>query len=448
MRSRRNFIKSCCAMGAAGAGVHLTRLGLINAYAQTTSNYRALVCVFLFGGNDSNNMIIPLDSATLQQYQAMRPGLTIGPAAALPIQGQGKAYGLHPALAGLAPLYAQRRVAAVFNVGTLNRPTTKQQLNQNPLPRNLYSHSDQTSQWQTTNVLGQGGAGWGGRAIDAIQGQNAGSFPAGVSLNGGAAFLNGQFTQPVSIQPGSTFGLDGVDTTNAAGQAKAATMQQLLTFDTGVTMIASAATIFGRAVTNAQAINDAINSGGGLQTVFPQSNLGQQLAQVARVIRARNALGMNRQVFFVGKGGFDNHSDLLTSQQNLLADVNASLTAFYQATEELGVAPNVTTFTESEFNRTGNGNSTAGTDHAWGGHHLVIGGAVNGGETYGRFPTLQLRGPDDAGDRGLWIPTTALDQYGAVLARWFGVNDANLNTVFLNLANFGATPLQGLGFLQ
>jgi uncharacterized protein (DUF1501 family) len=429
-------------MSAAAGAAHLGRFGLMSANAQSVSGYRALVCVFMFGGNDANNMVVPLDSANYADYQTSRGPLAIPAASLLPAG----AFGLHPQLAGLQTLFNEKRAAVTLNVGTLVQPLTRQQLRSGGVaPRNLYSHSDQTQQWQTSNPLVSGGTGWGGRAADMVQiyNNNLNGFPTGISVNGNSAFLIGANTRPLNVNPGARFGLDGFGSEQGTA-ARELAMQRILTFDTGMQLIGASSTILGAGMQNAKAINDALSTAPPIATIFPGTSLGNQLAQVARIIAARNSLGMNRQIFFCGFGGFDNHNDLLANQADRFNTVGPALTAFYRATEELGVAGSVTTFTESEFSRTMNSNTGNGSDHAWGGHHLVIGGSVNGGRYFGQLPNLQLNGPDDAGDRGLWIPTTSLDQYGATLATWFGVRDMDLGIVFPNLANFAT---RNLGFM-
>ncbi|MBM3756851.1 MAG: DUF1501 domain-containing protein [Acidobacteria bacterium] len=445
MRNRREFVTRCGTLAAMGAGAQLLRLGIIAAKAQTAQDYKALVCVFLFGGNDGNNTIVPTDSR-YAAYQAMRPNISLAQNVLLPVGAQGTSYGLHPRLLNVQRLYNAQRVALIFNVGTLVSPTTKANLNSVTLPRNLYSHSDQTSQWQTANPTISGGSGWGGRMADILATQSAATFPIGVSVNGGSALLNGNTTRPISLMPGSSLELERFGD-GSAMNAREAGLQQLLTFDTGMQMIGAASGVMTRAVSAAQAINAALAGGTPLTTVFPNTGLAQQLRQVASVIRVRAALGMNRQIFFCGMGGFDNHSDLLPSHDNLLNTLDGALSAFIAATDEMGVSDAVTTFTESEFGRTGNPSSSNGSDHAWGSHTMVLGGtgALNGGQAFGTFPRHELRGPDDAGSRGLWIPTTALDQYGATLASWFGLSATDLNTVFPNLRNF-ASPT--IGFMR
>ena len=444
MASRRRFLKRCCTLGAAGAAAHLSQLGLMTAHAQSNSTYKALICIFLFGGNDSNNMIVPMSTAGYSAYNSVRGGLSLAQGTLLPVNAQGgTAYGLHPRLVNLRNLYNQGAAAMIFNIGTLVRPTTKSQYQAGTiaLPRNLYSHSDQQSQWQTSNPTVAGGTGWGGRVNDVVAPSTP--FPAGVSVAGNSALLNGAVASGVNISPGSNFGLDSFGG-QAAMNARFTALQQILTFDTGVQMIASTEGVLSNAMRAAQDINAALASGTPIATVFPGTGLGQQLLQVAKIIQVRGALGMDRQIFFASMGGYDNHSNLIQDQDPLLLQLDGAMGAFQSALVELGVAPNVVTFTESEFNRTGNASVTNGSDHAWGGHQFAMGGAVHGGEAYGTFPTLALQGPDDVSNRGVWLPTTALDQFAATMASWFGVPDASLNTVFPNLANF---TTQKLAFL-
>ncbi len=439
-RNRRQFLRGCCALGAAGIAAQMEHFGLLTAHAQGASDYRALVCVFLFGGNDSNNMIVPIDSR-YNAYRTMRGPVALGTDVLLPAGTDG--YALHPSLPNIQRLYNQQVAAMVFNVGTLVQPTSKATLNSIMLPRNLYSHSDQTQQWQSSDPNG-GGTGWGGRMNDIVASLNTGFLPPGITVNGGnALFLSGPVTKGVNFSNGDSFGLETFDS-EAASQARVDTLQRLLTFDTGLRLVSAANGVLTDAFHAAQEINAALAGAPPLTVAFPNSGLGQQLAQVAQIISVRGALGMNRQVFFAGMGGFDNHEDLVASHGGLMSTIDEAASAFFGAVDSLGVGNAVTLFTESEFNRTGNANANNGTDHAWGGHHIVLGGAVRGGLTYGTFPTHELSGPDDAGDRGNWSPTTALDQYAATLAGWFGVPDGDLDRILPNLRNF---PARTLGFV-
>jgi uncharacterized protein (DUF1501 family) len=272
----------------------------------------------------------------------------------------------------------------------------------------------------------------------------AAQFPPILSISGNPVFCTGITSRPFSMNPGQPPGLQGFDT-SAASQARYTATQQLLTFDSGLSMVQAANAVTGNAVKFAQVLSDALKNVAPLQTKFPTNYLAQQLLQVAQVIAARSALGVQRQIFFCSYGGFDTHADQLPQQVQLLTYVSQSMAAFYQATQELGVTNQVTTFTLSEFSRTLEPGSNGGSDHAWGAHQLILGGAVKGNAIYGTFPTLVLGGPDDADQNGRWIPTMALDQYAATLGTWFGVSAANLPSIFPNLANFSSNNVGFMG---
>ena len=308
---------------------------------------------------------------------------------------------------------------------------------------NLFSHSDQEAQMQTAILDKVAETGWAGRTADKIQSIYGGNFPIIISLAGTNIFCEGVVAQSIQSNGNPTQLLNGFGG-GTESNARLSALQSLLTFDTGLSLIQAASTTTGNAIQNGQTLAAALATGTPLATQFPKNSyFASQLQQVAKIIQVRRRLGLQRQIFFVSMGGFDTHSGQLTQQDSLFNDLNQSLNAFYQATVEMGVANNVTTFTLSDFGRTYQPNSD-GTDHAWGSHHLIMGGAVKGGDFYGTFPTLAVNGPDDGTGQGRWVPTTSLDQYAATLAQWFGVAAADLPSIFPNLANF---PTQTLGIM-
>src|SRR5215813_5215116 len=448
--TRRDFMRlACCSAATASLVSGLSKFGLVSALAHSAADYKALVCIFLFGGNDSNNLIVPVGPA-YSNYQAIRVNLALPQASLLPLQIAGQSnWGFHPNLPELQQLFNnQKNLALLANVGTLVQPTTQAQYKTyKNLPSNLFSHSDQQDQWQTTQLNGLANAGWAGKVADKINPAfNSGAlFPPILSVAGKPIFCTGDSTRPFTMNPGSTPGLQGFDS-SAAGQARFLATQQLLTFDTGISLVQATSTVTNQSVQQGVVLSNALKNISPIQTVFPAKNgLASQLKQVAQVIAARSALGVGRQIFFCSLGGFDTHSDQLGAQIGLYQQLSPAMNAFYLATQELGVASNVTTFTLSEFSRTLQPGSNGGTDHAWGGHQLILGGAVQGNQIYGTLPTLALGGPDDTGNNGRWIPTTSVDQYAATLAKWFGVADADLPVIFPNLVNFTTANLGFLG---
>ena len=449
--SRRDFMRlTCCSAATAAMVSGLSKFGLVSALAQASTDYKALVCIFLFGGNDANNLVVPIDTAGYTNYQTIRANLALAQASLLPLQIGGQAnFGLHPNLPDLQTLFNATKspLAMLTNVGTLVQPTTRQNYQSHAsLPENLFSHSDQQEQWQTTQLSGLPNAGWAGKVADKIQAMNSGAqFPPILSVAGSSIFCTGDTTRPFTMSPGSTPGLSGFST-SAASQARFLSTQQLLTFDTGISLVQAASAVTGQAIQEGVVLAAALKNIPAIQTVFPASNgLASQLKQVAQVIAARSALNIERQIFFCSLGGFDTHSDQLDSQVNLFTQLSPAMAAFYQATQELGVSGEVTTFTLSEFSRTFQPGSNGGTDHAWGGHQMIMGDAVKGNAFYGQFPTLTLGGPDDTGSNGRWIPSTSVDQYAATLATWFGVANTDLPSIFPNLANFQSSNLGFLG---
>jgi uncharacterized protein (DUF1501 family) len=448
IRSRREFLKdtlrSVTALGAVGS---LAKFGEMNSLAATGSGYQALVCVFLLGGNDGHNTVVPITTAqqNYSLYAQGRGGLAIPQGSLLPIANGSDTYGLHPSLVEIQGLYNQGKAAVLANVGMLVQPITRAVYltnNSKLIPSALFSHSDQSSQWQTGIPSGNGSSGWGGRITDLLLSQNSAAiFPPVTAINSCQLFCTGVQTFPATVPPSGMATLDPLSSPSAN-----AGMQQLLTFDNGVQLVQAANGIMTRGNSYANTLTGLLASAPALHTQFPAGNpLAAQLQTVARVMSVRTQLGLTRQIFFCVLDGFDTHSSQFETQTPLLQQLSQAVSAFYQATEELGIDGSVTTFTASEFGRTLTPSGADGSDHAWGNHHFIVGSGVSGGRFYGSFPLLAPGGPNDAGTRGVLLPTTAVDQYGATMAQWFGVPQNSLPTVFPNIANFGTNPLGFLG---
>jgi uncharacterized protein (DUF1501 family) len=457
--TRREFLRhvGCGAMTAAAVATGVPQLFQMNALAAPGAGdtYKALVCIFLLGGNDSNNTVIPLDD--YGSYAAVRAGLTIPHDLLLPIAPPSARanFGLHPQLTLLHELWQQKRLAVVANVGPLVVPLTPDEYRNTPSlrPYQLFSHSDQQAEWQTSNANGFVPTGWGGRLADLTRDSTTG-FPTVASMAGLTIFSAGSTTSPLVLPPAPTALNQALALKRPGDTADGSDLRQLVDLrltNTAPTLIEVAAAV------QAQAIHDslALSVDPVLTTSFPNTPLGNQLKQAAKLMKLSASLGLRRQIFFCAIGGFDTHTDqgsATGTQANLLKSLSDAMGAFYDATVELGLAAQVTTFTMSDFSRTfkpaGAGAAT-GSDHAWGAHHFVLGGAVLGGDFYGTYPTLALSGPDDtdqeSGARGRWVPTIAVDQYAATLATWFGVAAGDLELVFPNLRHF-ANP--NLGFLM
>ena len=432
--TRRQVLGRSAALAAAGplAAAHSLAAPLQG------SDYRALVCVFLYGGNDGNNMLVPMDSAGYAAYAKARGnaaagGLALQASSLAPLGGVN--LGLHGALAPLAQVWAQGHLALQANVGTLVRPLSKAAVSVggSALPANLFSHSDQQAQWQQGGSVLAQSSGWGGRVADL---QPHSSVPAVLSVSGNNVFMNGASTDGLAVSTGSGFAVKGFGN-NPARNPLYALYASLLQQPVANAEQRAAASVLNQALRASTALNTALATSGSVTGLFAgqTSSLAQQLLTVAKLLEARSSLGVNRQLFFVALGGFDTHNNQLTQQADLFSQLGPALKSFYDATAQLGLANQVTTFTASDFARTLQPASGGGTDHAWGNHQLVLGGAVRGG-LYGRMPQLLLGGPDDVSDEGRWLPSTAVDQMSASLASWFGVGAADLGTLFPHLANF------------
>jgi uncharacterized protein (DUF1501 family) len=441
--SRRQFL------GGLGASALLSRFGWMNALAQSNQpDYKALVCVFLAGGNDGHNTVVPLTQAEFNSYKAARGSLALpdnNGALLQVVTPDGTPFGLNPGLTAVHPLWAQGKMAVLANAGMLVQPVTRAQFLSNavPVPTNLFSHSDQVQQMQSGIPSSSGGTGWGGRAADALQPLNGSStFPAAVSIAGPSLFCTGNVVQAASLLPGFNLDVSGMSPwPQAAAAARKTGLQQVLEFDSGLALVQAANKVRKDALDlNALLTGNTAT----VNTVFPGTNLGNQLQQVAKIIKLRATTGMSRQVFLCSLGGFDTHGAQGWQHWNLLREVSEALAAFYNSTVEMGVADRVTSFTLSDFGRSLQP-SGSGSDHGWGNHHLILGGAVQGGNVYGTFPAMALGGPDDSGSRGALIPSTSTEQYGATLATWLGVPSDQLASVFPNLANFETSNLGFMG---
>jgi uncharacterized protein (DUF1501 family) len=445
--SRRSFLTTA-SMAAAGNALGFRPFGMLNALAQTTADYKALVCVFMFGGNDGNNMLIPFDNAGYGNYSSIRGPLALPQSTLLQLAPQPN-YALHPSMPEVQSLFNSGNAAFLANVGTLLSPTTGAQYvaNQVLQASNLFSHPDQQLEWQNQMQSAAGSTGWAGRIADKMTTQyNPGSqVPMIASLSGDALFCNGTATSPVSVSAGGPGASQCSDHSYCGGRQQ--TAQQFSTLSSGVSLIQADNSITNNAYAYNATLANALGSASPLKTVFPTAGnpFGAQLKEVANLIQVRAALGVTRQIFFVGAGNFDTHGDQLPTQAALLAQLSPALGAFYQSLQEMNLTDSVTAFTCSDFARTLQPNSASGSDHAWGSHHIILGGAVKGGKIYGTYPTLALGGPEDAGTNGRWVPTTSSAQYAATLAQWFGLPAADLSYVLPYINNFSSNNLGFLG---
>jgi len=476
--NRREFLRKsiCAALGGAGLYSALGNLRLIGAAAAAQrptgfSDYKALVCVFMYGGNDSFNTIVPMSGQDLTDYLGARSDLAItsGLHALTPTAGPGN-YGLHPGLTEIASLFNSGKAAVVANVGSLLYPITQQEYEDGtvPTPSQLFSHDDQTNQWQTSRPDDPNANGWGGRIADLLHTANTGAVPMSITLSGQNRFQRGAVVNQFSVDSwgascaatgdpdcgpfqvttmsylgdGPESWLINWDDSNVVANDVAA-YNALIASGTQAHVLerayADAAT---HTIANSTLINGALG-GTTLTTTFPDTDIGNQLAAVAMLIKVRAALGMSRQIYFVAVGNYDTHGTQLTDQNDNLTQLSQGIDAFYRETLAQGIANNVTTFTASDFGRSLAVNGD-GTDHGWGGHHFVVGGAVNGKRIYGTMPSLKAdNNPDDTG-YGQIIPTTAVDQYAATLASWFGVDASSVNDIFPNIGRFASS---NLGFM-
>ncbi|MBI3525243.1 MAG: DUF1501 domain-containing protein [Betaproteobacteria bacterium] len=454
--TRREFLRRSASLGIAGAAMpwalSLAAMGEASA-AVVAGDYKALVCVFLYGGNDYGNTLVPYDSASYTAYAGIRQSLAtprsslaatlLSPTVALPDATRQMA--LAPQLAPLMPLFDGGKMAVLLNVGTLIQPTTLAQYfaRSVPLPPKLFSHNDQQSFWQSSLPEGAT-SGWGGRIGDLFLSSNSTSTFTCINVSGNAVFMSGQSTVQYQIGPGGAVLLRAVSSPLYGSTACSSALNSLITSASATNaMEAEHSRVMRRALDANTQVTTALSGLPALATTFDASNaLATQLQMVAKLIAARSALGAKRQVFFVSLGGFDNHDYLVSQHPGLLTSVANAISSFHAATVELGVDNAVTTFTASDFGRTLSSNGD-GSDHGWGSHHFVVGGAVQGRRYFGALPAVAVNGPDDVG-QGRLLPTTSVDQVAATLAAWMGVSSSELPLVVPNIGNF---TVRNLGFL-
>ena len=452
--ARRAFLKRGALMGAAGAAapwaMNLSLLGDAAA-ATNPTDYKALVCIFLSGGNDYANTLVPVDTTHYNLYSAIRTGIatsqasllatTLSPHTALP---DGLQYALAPQLGSLKTLFDAGKLALQLNVGPLVQPTTLAHYGAKsvPLPSKLFSHNDQVSTWQSDLPEGAG-TGWGGRIGDLMLSGNGNSVFTCISITGNAVFLSGQSAVQYQLSSNGAVAIKGIASTLYGSATAQAALRTLITPTRAHLFEDEYTRVTRRSIDAEGQVTAALAALPAMSTTFDSSNsLAAQLKMVARIIASRGTLGPSRQVFMVSLGGFDLHDTLVDGHPVLLTKVANAMKSFYDATVELGVADKVTTFTASDFGRTLTSNGD-GSDHGWGNHHFVMGGAVNGKRYYGNAPAVAVGGPDDVG-QGRLLPSTSVDQYAATLATWLGVSDTLLPVVVPNIGNFST---RNLGFI-
>ena len=457
--SRRAFLKRASALSVAGVATPwaINLAAMAEASAAGATDYKALVCVFLYGGNDYANTVVPYDVSSYAAYLAARPSFAhtreslaataLTPAAA-PVDSAGVAhqYALAPNLAPLAPLFTAGKLGVLLNVGTLVQPTTKLQYTNKSvkLPPKLFSHNDQQSVWQSSSAEGAT-SGWGGRMGDLFQAGNTHSTFTCVNVSGNAVYLSGKAAVQYHVSTNGSVPLAGLKSPLFGSASASAALRTLITQPRAHMLENEHNIVSKRSIEANEILTGALASTAPLATVFPAGNsLGDQLKLVARMIAAAPTMGTRRQVFFVSIGGFDTHDGMLTDHPVLMTRVGAAMAAFYEATTELGVAEQVTTFTASDFGRTLTGNAN-GSDHGWGSMHFVMGGAVNGGKFYGTAPVVANGGPDDVG-QGRLLPTTSVEQIAATVGGWLGVSDTDLVAMLPNLSNYNSS-VRKLGFV-
>ena len=434
---RRDFIK----LGSAA----IATSGLMNfsqsakALTIPTGDYKALVCIFLLGGNDGFNMLVPTSNYDYDEYAASRQNMAIAKGDLLPVSPMSygnSSFGFHPQLSELQGLFNTGKLGVMANVGNLVEPLTRQQYldRSGALPQQLFSHNDQQDQWRYVDPLVQK-SGLGGRVMDLAVSNNQDPLLTGISIDGRTNWLSSQLNLDLAIGRNGFDQYSYVSPDKNWTQDRRAAFKQLLDTSYQDPFTEEFKGLQSRTMEMVERVGAQIDGVADFTTLKPEGSLATKLEMVAKLIAIRAELGMERQIFYVGMGGFDTHDGHINRQRALFTELSQSMKYFYDVTTELGVQNNVTSFTSSEFGRTLTSNGD-GTDHAWGNHQLVMGGAVRGGDIYGQVPSLEINGPDDAKNDGRIIPTTSVEQYMASPLRWYGLTDSELNSVMPNLSAF------------
>ena len=450
--SRREFLKRSSVLSLAGSAAPwaLNLAAISEAAAQSATDYKALVCVFFYGGNDHGNTLVPYDQSTYDSYATLRSTLAtarasldatlLTPAAGAELPNS-RQYALAPQLSALKPVFDAGRLGVLLNIGPLSQITSKAEYNARSvaLPPRLFSHNDQQSTWQASSPEGST-SGWGGRIGDLMASGNGQSVFTAVSVTGNAVYLSGRSAVQYQVTSNGSVPINGIGSTLYGSAAAAQALRSLITSTPGTNLFEREhARVVQRSVDADVALRSALGGIAPLTTAFPATGLGSQLSMVARMIAARNAVAAKRQVFFVGIGGFDTHDKLADNHPLLLTQIGGALAAFDAAMVELGTSQQVTAFTASDFGRTLSSNGD-GSDHGWGSFHFVSGGAVRGRRFFGQAPLPGNNGPDDVG-QGRMLPTMAVDQLAATLATWMGVTGTDLTTVVPGIGNYTVKDL-------
>jgi uncharacterized protein (DUF1501 family) len=439
MLSRREFVKIAAKTGLASASaplwLHETSK---RAFAQLSSTYKAIVVISLEGGNDSNNMLIPLDNGKYNEYAALRPLIALSQSACLPLtaSGTGGTYGFHPALRNISQLFNNGNALVVANVGPLKSPATKSQLTLSPslIPEELLSHPAGSSQWESASTVAYPSTGWGGRIADLIASQS-GSLPPVLSAGVNSIFGVGHSVQGIVVSNAGSL------TALPAGMDAAILAIANDDVSSSNSLVAQAANVRIQATQQQVLISNALSAGSPLKTQFATTQFGQVMKTIAGVLNGRSVIGASRQIFYCQQGVYDTHIQQISMQNSYLSELDAGIGAFSGALQEMGLQNDVLICTHSDFNRTLLGNGSGGTDHAWGSHQLVIGGGIRGGRIIGNVPDPELGGSLDLNGYGTWIPSLSATQMTAGIGAWMGLSNNQLTTVFPDLGNFTDGPV-------